>query len=393
MVSHAVGLLREHPEFDVPVPGEEVAVLTHDEREEAWARETLELLHRRIKFVWLAMMIAIPALWMFYVCLEPAQRVPITMAEGMMVGVCSILYYLAQKSDSVRLIRFCALLAYSLFAVTASTVMILAKNDLRAVALSGHPQLVVALLFIPFSVLEAGACTAFISLVFCAGLYKALPNDQHALIPARTLSLALSGSLVLLMTHLQGLSRRRAFDAAFNMAVSASQGATLSNSDFLTGGANRRHFEAMLEVELARSARHHRPISMLLFDLDGFKTINDTFGHTSGDEILCEIFRAAQETVRGSDVLARWGGDEFALALVETDCQDASRTAERLQQVVAQRLKSVWGEGSLQSRVTLSIGIACVHGDEPVSLIEVVDRADAALYQSKRNGKNRVTVG
>lgn len=195
-----------------------------------------------------------------------------------------------------------------------------------------------------------------------------------------------------LMAHLQSMTRRHAFDAAFDMAVSASQVAALSNSDFLTGGANRRRFEAMTIVELKRATRTKRPLALLLFDLDGFKHVNDTFGHAGGDEVLRAVFQAAQDSVRVSDILARWGGDEFALALPETDLKNATYTATRVREAVAQRLESLWGKGSIQARVTLSMGAVAINGEDTHDLDELIARADAALYQAKREGKNRLVL-
>jgi len=386
-----IELLRDHPVFAVPVPGEDVPPLSPEDREEAWASETLHLFKRRMKIVALAALFSLPLLWVFYTWMSPHERTSISITESVMMLACLALYVLSGRVRSIAPARWLTLLVYVVFAVTASAIMIESK-DPRVIAFSGHGQITLSILFMPFTVLEAGFCASMVTLAFGLGLFYALPDAQHNLIVPRTLSIGFSAALMTLMSSMQGLSRRRAFDAAFDMAVSASRGAHLSNSDFVTGGANRRLFEATVNAELSRAARTKRPLSLLLFDLDNFKKVNDTCGHASGDEVLREVFRAAQETVRGSDIVARWGGDEFALALSETDCEDASHTAQRLREAVARHLNSLWAEKSVQASVTLSVGIACT-SDKPCNLEELVARADAALYSAKRDGKNRVVVG
>lgn len=391
LLHKAVELLRDHPTFDIPTIGESVPVLSDEEKESAWTQETLLLLRRRMKLVALVALLFVPPLWAFYVFVSPEVRDAISLIEAIIVLICGALAFAARRLTSVWRARAFTICAYIAFALAASAVMI-ESGDQRVLVFSGHPQIVVSLLFIPFTVWEAGVCASLITLSFVLGIYRVLPESQHNVILPRTLSLALSGGLVTCMVYLQGVARRRAFEAAFDMAVSASQGVALSNSDFLTGGANRRHFEALASVELSRSTRTKQPLSLVLFDLDGFKKVNDTCGHAAGDEVLCEVFRAAQNTVRGSDILARYGGDEFVLALPETDCDDARYTAQRIGEAVAHRLQGLWGTDSVQAKVTLSMGITSVTDGESCELRAMIDRADEALYRAKRQGKNCIQV-
>lgn len=390
LVASAVELLRDHPVFEVPVPGEEVAMLAPEEREQAWSRETLHLFRRRMKIVSLAAMVSLPLFWAFDTFLSPHARTAISLTQGVMLLMCVVLYFASSRIHSIRPARLLTMVAYIVFGVTAAAVMIESK-DPRVIAFSGHGQIIVSILFMPFLFVEAGLCAAVVTLAFGLGLFYALPDAEHAVVLPRAMSLGFTGFIMAFMAHLQGMVRRRAFDAAFDMAVSASRGAHLSNCDFLTGGANRRHFETTVSAELVRTARTKRPLSLVLFDLDGFKGVNDTLGHAGGDEVLREVFRAAQETVRGSDVLARFGGDEFALALPEADGENAFHTAQRLREAVARHLNALWGEGSVQARVTLSMGVACVSG-EACDLSELIARADTALYRAKHNGKNCVVA-
>ncbi len=385
-----VELLRDHAVFAVPVPGEDVAVLSPEEREVAWSSETLQLFRRRMKIVSLGAMLLLAPFWAFSTLVSPHARGAISLTQAVMMLMCLALYHASSRISSIRPARLLTMLAYIVFGVTAAAVMIESK-DPRVIAFSGHGQIIVSILFMPFLFVEAGLCAAVVTLAFGLGLFYALPEAQHNIVLPRALSLGFTGFIMAFMAHLQSLVRRRAFDAAFDMAVSASRGAHLSNCDFLTGGANRRLFETTVSAELSRAARTKRPLSLVLFDLDGFKKVNDTFGHAGGDEVLREVFRAAKETVRGSDVLARFGGDEFALALPEADGANAFHTAQRLREAVARHLNALWGEDSVQARVTLSVGVTCVSG-EPCNLTELIGRADAALYQAKHNGKNCVVV-
>ncbi|RYX82535.1 GGDEF domain-containing protein [bacterium] len=392
LLHKVVELLREYPTFDIPTPGESVAVLSPEEREGAWVEENLHLLRRRMKTVALVVMLFVPPLWVFYTLSSPADaRTAISLTESLVLLICTALIWGARRVTSIRMARLLTMCVYMALGLCASAIMVEAK-DPRVMAFSGHAQIIVSLLFIPFTVVEASFCTSIVIFAFSLGLYYALPPEQYNLIFPRTLSVAFSGTLMVAMVYIQGMVRRRAFDSAFDMAVSASQAAALSNADFLTGAANRRHFEATAGIELARSTRTKRPLSLLMFDLDGFKAVNDTCGHSAGDDVLRAVFRAAQNTVRGSDILARWGGDEFVLALPETNCDDAKYTATRLGEAVAHRLEDLWGKDSIQAKVTLSIGITSITDGEPSTLLELIDRADAALYRAKRKGKNCILV-
>ena len=159
--------------------------------------------------------------------------------------------------------------------------------------------------------------------------------------------------------------------------------------DGLTGLANRRQAEKTLRAELARAQRFGDPVSLILADLDDFKTINDRHGHPVGDVVLREVAAALNETVREIDLAARWGGEEFAVVLRGTDLDGAAQTAERLRRAVAAR--SVVAGGNEAVEVTASFGVASSAGG--VALDELVEVADDALYRAKRSGKDRVYVG
>ena len=157
-----------------------------------------------------------------------------------------------------------------------------------------------------------------------------------------------------------------------------------SFSDEVTGLYNRRFFTARLIEEVARFGRFGHPASVVLFDLDGFKSVNDQFGHAAGDETLRAVAELLQRHSRGINVICRYGGDEFAVLLVETPKDGAERYAERIRRVLAAH---AFAHGQ---QVTASFGVAGLPDDLGPSG-DLVRAADEALYQAKRAGKNRVS--
>jgi diguanylate cyclase (GGDEF)-like protein len=160
----------------------------------------------------------------------------------------------------------------------------------------------------------------------------------------------------------------------------------LATTDGMTGIYNRRHFLALADREWARARRYGRPISFLMIDIDYFKSINDEFGHQVGDEMIVHLANLARDCKRECDVLARIGGEEFALLLPETDLAQAQVVAERLRSEVAANSLVV---ASRSIPATVSIGVATsVAAMNDVS--HLMKAADQALYDAKRAGRNRV---
>lgn len=155
-----------------------------------------------------------------------------------------------------------------------------------------------------------------------------------------------------------------------------------AQTDFLTGLHNRRYLDLLLPQELARAKRYGRPLSLVLLDLDGFKAVNDLYGHDVGDRVLQALAQCLEAHLRRSDRAVRLGGEEFALLLPETSLPQALRLAERLRRAVeAMAVPPV-------ARITASFGVAEARPtDTPLSLLK---RADEAMYRAKRKGKNRV---
>ncbi len=159
----------------------------------------------------------------------------------------------------------------------------------------------------------------------------------------------------------------------------------LSIRDHLTGLYNLRHFFEVLEAETARSQRYGRPLSLIFMDIDDFKNFNDTYGHVEGDKVLKALGRVITETLRTSDLAFRYGGEEFAALLPETDADHAAVTAERLRTAfVEEEFAPAEGEKVHKS---LSLGVSAHRPGEQAT--DFVARADENMYRAKRTGKNK----
>jgi diguanylate cyclase (GGDEF)-like protein len=160
----------------------------------------------------------------------------------------------------------------------------------------------------------------------------------------------------------------------------------LATIDSMTGLYNRRHFLALAEAEWSRFQRYQRPLSMLMIDIDHFKSVNDRYGHAIGDQAIISVATACQQGKRGSDVVGRLGGEEFAILLPETDAAQAAVVAERVRESVAGHVLSV---RDVQFNLTISVGIAAAAAS--MSGTDALLRAaDQALCQAKSEGRNRL---
>jgi len=162
----------------------------------------------------------------------------------------------------------------------------------------------------------------------------------------------------------------------------------LATHDALTELYNRRHFVELVDKEIARARRHGRPLVMCIIDVDLFKPVNDQYGHIAGDGVLRQLAALVRGFVRGEDIAARIGGEEFAVLLPESDLAAAQAFAERLREEVASEVFVLGGE---PQRITISIGVAALaaeHADRGA----LMQAADEALYRAKDEGRNRVCV-
>jgi two-component system, cell cycle response regulator len=157
--------------------------------------------------------------------------------------------------------------------------------------------------------------------------------------------------------------------------------------DGLTEAANKRYFLEFLDREMARCARYQRPLSLVMFDLDHFKQINDTHGHLAGDFVLREMSRRLRSRIRKEELLARYGGEEFVVVLPEAGHPGAMDFAEQLRRLV-EREPFLFEEDSIP--LTISVGVATIDGDPAIDTAQFVKLVDENLYRAKRGGRNRV---
>jgi diguanylate cyclase (GGDEF)-like protein/PAS domain S-box-containing protein len=162
----------------------------------------------------------------------------------------------------------------------------------------------------------------------------------------------------------------------------------MASTDPLTGLLNRRRFLEQAESEFLRSQRYRHELAMVMLDIDHFKTINDTHGHFVGDQVLVALSRATANLLRATDILGRWGGEEFVILMPETPLAGAAILAERLRELLA-RLTVDTAAGTLH--FTISAGVAA-RGGPDAGITDIMHRADTALYAAKHHGRNRIQV-
>jgi diguanylate cyclase len=161
-----------------------------------------------------------------------------------------------------------------------------------------------------------------------------------------------------------------------------------SLTDPLTGLGNRKYFDRMIEMAVQHALAFNEPLSLLMFDIDHFKSFNDSYGHLTGDQVLRLVGMSLKQTIKGQDITARYGGEEFAVVLPNTALRQALTVADHIRRAVMAKELKKKSTGEILGRVTISVGVSMLKpSDDTDSLIE---RADACLYAAKRAGRNRV---
>ncbi|MFT7003962.1 MAG: diguanylate cyclase (GGDEF)-like protein [Sulfurimonas sp.] len=161
----------------------------------------------------------------------------------------------------------------------------------------------------------------------------------------------------------------------------------LANFDSLTQLSNRRNFKTKLEYFIQLHSRNETALSLLFVDIDNFKIINDTFGHKVGDDILIQFASILSKHIRQTDLVSRWGGEEFVIALIDTDIEDSLTTAQKIREAIQsdEKIKEL-----ISRNITASFGLTTYHENDTIDTF--ISRADNAMYNAKENGKNKVVI-
>ena len=161
-----------------------------------------------------------------------------------------------------------------------------------------------------------------------------------------------------------------------------------SLTDPLTGLGNRKYFDRSIDMAVQTALATGEPLSLLMFDIDHFKSFNDSYGHLTGDQVLRLVGMSLKQTIKGQDITARYGGEEFAVVLPATALRQALTVADHIRRAVMAKELKKKSTGEILGRVTISVGVSMLKPDDDTD--SLIERADACLYAAKRNGRNRV---
>ena len=418
--------LREYPVFSLeerPDEGTEVEraasslrpdvveaiALSEEQREPLYAAQWTRILLVRLRLASLIGIFCMMLFVGFYYVLFPG----LTRAVAG-IGALTVLGLIAQfvltfRTSSLRGARVLMLLGFALFSASSACALALVNvpvnmpvevplnapgaqgaRAVQFVIAVSFTHILITTLVLPLRLRDTLGISVVALGALCLGL-RAIPASMQTVSASGVLWLVGTvAGFVALLALFNGRLRRRVFDSAFNLALQAARLKEMSETDALLGGFNRRHIERTLVNELARAARFGRPLSLLMFDLDNFKPVNDTLGHAAGDQVLRAIHELAKSQLREVDTLARYGGDEFLILLPETDDAQANHIAARLRERVSRELPARFQGDALRAGVTLSVGVLTLESGHTLALDVVLERVDGLLYSAKKAGKNRV---
>lgn len=240
--------------------------------------------------------------------------------------------------------------------------------------------------FATFHAAEFGILIDVVLLSLALGDRIKLLRDQHQAAQQAMIQQKLQASEML--AEANAALERTVQERTAELARARDEAERLARTDGLTGVANRRCFEEVAAQEVARAQRYKQPLSMILFDIDLFKHINDNHGHAAGDAVIRAAASVVREAVREVDFVARVGGEEFAILLPGIHQAQAVTTAERLRELIAERVAS---HEALRLNFTASLGVSECRADDP-GFGALLHRADQAMYVAKQRGRNRVAV-
>ena len=303
------------------------------------------------------------------------------------IPVASVLFFVAMRSGWSRRLKDPALAApQMLFCIVMCALGYLLMPHVRGVFLMALPTLLLfgAFTLHPRTCRQIGGLALLVMAVTMAASVKFNPQSTST---HREIVMFLASVILLpLVAEMAGrLSaiRHQLRIQKKELKEALERNLLLARQDSLTLLPNRRHAQELLEQEERRARRHNVAISVCLLDIDHFKRVNDTFGHAAGDTVLRLVAQQAVGTLRTSDVLARWGGEEFLLLMPDTALDEAVGVVQRLREHLTQ--DRVWAQQP-HLRVTFSSGIAAHMANE--AMADTISRADVSLYQAKQRGRN-----
>jgi diguanylate cyclase (GGDEF)-like protein len=223
---------------------------------------------------------------------------------------------------------------------------------------------------IPYSM----ACVALPHLLATLGFVSDFPHVQYAVLMWPATVMTLLGYFATTLNYRRRYESEQALQRA-------------SDTDPMTGVANRRAFMPLLDQEAARHACSGMSFSLVMIDIDHFKSVNDTHGHRTGDRVICKLAEICSQVAQQSETVARLGGEEFAILLPKTDLVTATSFAERLRMLIEEL--TMTSEEGVEFRITVSMGVAGYCG-EGASVERLMSAADRGLYHAKYSGRNRV---
>jgi len=336
--------------------------------------------HRRLSIVVTVFLgILWPALWVWDVVTDPMGATnTIGLRLLFLLTFTLTLAFVCSKKSSPWLAAYCLLGA---LAAEANFVEILNRlNGGMVYGLAGfmYCMFVAVLAFqcfsLALSLLYTVLAAALPHTMALLGLAHVFPHQQYAILIWPAAILTALAQAVLAHHYLLRYELQRQLES-------------LSNTDPLTGARNRRFFMPLLEQEVIRARRMRQKLAVLMLDIDHFKRVNDTYGHPTGDLVICQVTEACRQVSREIDVVARLGGEEFAVLLPGSDLPQAIGVAERIRRMIEGDSVQSLDDGVFG--FTISIGVAELYaGDE--NGLDLLGRADAALYEAKESGRNKV---
>lgn len=377
-------------------------LLRENDLEPLYQLELLRIFRTRMRLAAGIGLVFLPLFTAFTFFLSPHTSLRLVGMTALLMLVLAGVIGLCGAVHRLTLMRILALATYVVFCGGAGLLISVvtrgaplgdeATRGVQLVVLASFIQVLLSILLLPFSLFEATIAALITIAAVAWGMSLSNASDSRLIYLSQLFVIGTTAALVLTISHLSSVLRRRAFRSSFDLALQAARMQEMSATDSLTGGFNRRYVEAHLAIELARARRFGHALSLLMFDLDNFKPVNDTLGHAAGDQVLRAVWQASAASLREVDTLSRFGGDEFLIVLPETGPTAAHGIAERLRAAVSTHLLQTWGPDALEGRVTLSMGVLTLSEVESLTVEGIIERVDALLYSAKRAGKNRTAV-